>query len=260
MLHGGSAMLDADELSVGEIQSALLYRHAGYWAEQTLGYHNEPFHDEWYGLELIYPRVAVVAPREYAKSEVFSVITTAHHVQWAGYWQYLFSDTLDQAEELAARAVSLIGDARPDLVETMYRDEKGDKIFANYSRLTVGGRGKKIRGAHPDRIVGDDILDDESTATHHQRQKVHKWWFGTVAEMAHGPITRRLGWGRNITPSMQQVIAVPPTNFVLVGTPFHEEDLLLGMRQNPIYHFRRYEAFYHPGDLVMEGSLAVEIA
>lgn len=235
----------------------LLDRHAGYWAEQILGFKNEPHHDEWYEAEILHPRLGVVAPREFAKSEVFSVITTGHHAQWPGYWQYLFSDTRDQAKELAARVVTVVADARPDLVETMWKDEETDKIFANFSRITVAGKGKKIRGAHPDRIVGDDILSDESTNTAYMRRKDKKWWHGVVANMAHPPLWRRIGWGK-IQPKKLRAIFVPATTITLTGTPFHMDDLLMSTRDNPLYHYRRYEAISRREDLV-PGSVAVEI-
>lgn len=245
------------DLEAGFDLRLLADAHPGVWAELILGYQNEPFHWEWYECEICYPRLCIVAPRESAKSEVFSVVTTAHKARRTGFWQYLFSDTLDQAKDLLSRTMTILAETDPHLLDPLYRDAEDEKILANFSRITVAGRGKKIRGQHPDRIVGDDILDDKSTDTHLQRKKVHRWWFGTVAEMAHGPIVRRLGWGK-IRPPEVRMIQVPPTNIVLAGTPFHEEDLLLGTRSNRLYHFRRYQAVYEPGDLI-PGTMAVEI-
>ncbi len=235
----------------------LLKHHAGYWAEQILGFRNQPHHWEWYDAEVAHSRLAVVAPREFAKSEVFSVITTTHRIQWPGYWQYIFSDTADQAKEIAKRVVSMVTDSRPDLVEVMHKDEETDKIFANFARLTTAGSGKKVRGAHPDRIVGDDILSDDATNTHYQRQKTKRWWFGTVANMAHPPLARRIGWGK-IRPESIREITVPSTNIVLAGTPFHKEDLLMGMADNAIYHYRRYEAI-GPAGSQLGDVVAVEV-
>jgi hypothetical protein len=50
---------------------------------------------------------------------------------------------------------------------------------------------------------------------------------------------------------------MPPTRIMLVGTPFHERDLLMSMRGNPLYRFRRYAAEFDLA-LCVDGSLAVE--
>ncbi len=34
----------------------------------------------------------------------------------------------------------------------------------------------------------------------------------------------------------------PGTRIFLVGTPQHQNDLLMSMRENPTYHWRRYAA------------------
>lgn len=246
------------EFTEAEARTLLRREHPGHFAEHKFGYHNEPFHWEWYGLELLYPRLCVVAPREYAKSEVFSVNSTAWYCdRWPGYHNYVFEDTLDQAKAVLERIVSAVGQANPALTSIMYRQESTDVIFANHSRVTVAGRGKKVRGAHPDRIVGDDVLDEDSTGTSYQRNKVARWWNGTVAGMAHTGTYRRLGWGKargNVV-----MLYYPPTRIRLVGTPFHAEDLLMAMRRNPIYRFYRYAAEFDPADLV-PGTQALEVA
>jgi hypothetical protein len=43
----------------------------------------------------------------------------------------------------------------------------------------------------------------------------------------------------------------------LVGTPFHSSDLLMGMRANPIYEYRRYSAEF---DVTGDDTWAVEVA
>ena len=122
----------------------------------------------------------------------------------------------------------------------MPKDESIDIILGNYSRVTVAGRGKSVRGAHPDRIIGDDVLSEESTATSLQREKLERWWEGTVAPMAHPGTERKIGWGR--IRKRAPVISYKPTVIGLIGTPFHQQDLLMQMRSNPIYEFRRYSA------------------
>lgn len=234
------------------------FDHPGVWADRKLGFINEPFHWEWYELEIMARRLCVVAPREHAKSEVFSVNTTAHHVIYRpGSWQLIFSSTLDQAKILLERAVSAVAIAEPGLVENPPRFATTDVVFRNWSRVTVASVGKAFRGIHPDRIVGDDVLSEVSTLTNYQRRKLESWWFGTVAPMAHPGSTRPMRWGRLQPRGKVPVIFHPPSQIDLVGTPFHSLDLLMAMRDNPIYVFRRYTSSFSPQELV-PGTLAVE--
>lgn len=259
----GLSLLDVHDLLNQE--AGITLRIPGYWAEVKLGFVNEPFHREWYYSEHRSNRLCVVAPREYAKSEVFSVNGTAHKAIYdLGSWGWVFSDTLDQAKLLLERIVATVAQAEPWMIERMPKDENTDVIFANHSRVTVAGRGRAIRGPHPERIVGDDVLDEASTQTHYQREKTKRWWSGTVANMAHTGIYRKLGWGR-IRSGNVMILPYKPSSLILVGTPFHRADLLMSMDENPIYHFRRYEAEFDPVDRVVdpftgELSWAIRIA
>lgn len=235
----------------------LAREHPGHYAEIRLGLVNEPFHWEWHECELRYPRLCLVAPREFSKSETFSVVGTCWFAErWPGSHQYVFADSLDQGKLMLERVVQAMTQANPEMTARMWKDDASDVIFDNFSRVTVAGRGKKVRGPHPDRIVGDDILDEGSTHSQYQRRKVERWWDGTVANMAHTGGWRRLGWGYL---RETRRLWFPPTSIRLVGTPFHQGDALMRMRKNRLYHFRRYEAEFELADLVA-GSWAVEVS
>lgn len=238
-----------------EVQNAL---DAGIWSENELGFVHQAVHWEWYGLEALYQRLAICAPREHAKSQTFSVNGTAHMAIYrAASWQYLFSATVDQGQKLLERVVEAISRTRPDLLATAPRLTHSDVILGNWSRVSVGSVGKSMRGIHPDRIVGDDVLDESSTQTSYQRRMMESWWFGAVGPMAHPGVERPVQWGNLRPPGPVQVVEHPPTKIILVGTPFHQLDLLMGMRENPIYVFRRYAAEFRAEDLV-PGTFAVE--
>jgi len=111
------------------------------------------------------------------------------------------------------------------------------------SMITVAGAGKAVRGAHPDVIIGDDVLEEATTSSAHMRRKTERWWFGTVRTL---PTRAR--------------VTLPPTLGRLAGTSFHADDLLMSMRKNPIWAFYRYSAEFDPAQLSRPGdSLAVEI-
>jgi len=247
---------DLSKMSLAEAQAIACRLHPGVMAEVKLGYTNAPFHWEWYELEMKYNRLAIVAPREHAKSEVFSVVTTAH---WAlyrpGCWQAIFTSSSDNAIKLLERILGAIAQLDPLLLDGAPKISSTEVILTNWSRITVAGAGKAIRGWHPDRIVGDDLLSDIHATTNLHRRRMETWWFGTVGPMAHPGTERRLGWGR--LKRGAPIRRYPPTKIVLVGTPFHQLDLLMSMRDNPIYVFRRYAAEFRPEELV-EGTFAVE--
>ena len=90
--------------------------------------------------------------------------------------------------------------------------------------------------------------------THFQRERMSRWWFGTVGGMSHPGTWRSLGRS-----DAAQKVWMQPTVVHLVGTPFHQADLLMSMATNPLYHFRRYAAEYEEHDLV-PGTLAVEVS
>ncbi len=248
---------DLTGLTVAEGVEWACSKHPGIFAERKLGFDNQLFHWEWYELTHL-PRTAVSAPREHAKSEVWSVNTTAQHAIYRpGSWQYLFSATLDQSKLLLERTLSAIAQVEPWLLDSPPRLQTTDVILANWSRITVASVGKAIRGIHPDRIVGDDVLKEENTGSNLARQRLNAWWFGTVGPMAHPGARRPMRWGRLAPKGHVPVIEHPPTKIALVGTPFHMLDLLVQMRENPIYSYRRYVAQFKPEDLVA-GTLAVE--
>lgn len=221
------------------------------WAEVKRGFENGPLHEEWYGLAREETRLALVAPREHAKSECLTVNATAwRSIYRPGTWTYVFADTIDQAETLKERIDSAVAEAEPWMMDRLETHSKRTTTYRNGSRVTVASAGKSVRGAHPDVIIGDDVLEESKCLTRLQRERTAAWWFGTVSNMAHPGVTR-------VLPDRSRV-RMPPTKVFLVGTPFHREDLLMGMKSNPMYKFRRYAAEFDEGDLV--DGLAVEVS
>lgn len=227
----------------------------GVWGEVKRGFTNADLHWEWSNLAMSKSRLAVVAPREHAKSETFTV----NQVTWRcaytpGLQAYVFAQTGEQAGKLKARIDQAMWETHPDLIENHVSTNSSHTTFANWSSVTVAGAGKAVRGIHPDLIVGDDVLEEGNCLTHHQRKRIERWWFGTIGGMSHPGTWRTLG-----RDDSAQKVWMEPTRVHLVGTPFHAADLLMSMAENPLYHFRRYAAEYEPEDLV-DGTLAVEVA
>ena len=237
------------DASPGEVEDFICRHDIGAWAERKRGVTNAPFQWEWYSLILSARRQAVIAPREHGKSEIFTVNQSAWRVQYQpGIWIFVFAATLELAKGLKERIDEAVEETAPKLTLHAQSQTKTRTIYQNGSRVQVASVGVGVRGAHPDVIIGDDVLTEEGCATEKQRKQTVSWWLGTVGGMTHPGTSRRvLGAGR---------VSFPATQVYLVGTPFHHADLLMGMRKNPLYSYRRYAA--EPADLV-PGTWAVEV-
>lgn len=240
------------DLTPTQVDSILCRADAGVFAERRRGFTNAAFHWEWYDLMDKHRRLAVVAPRDHAKTEVFTINKTLHRsIYCPGTWTYIFTSIKDIAEELKARIESAMLEVDSSMVTRARSNTKSGIIFQNYSRVTVAGVGKKVRSAHPDIIIGDDVLTEKGCRSAKQRREMSEWWHGTIGGMAHPGTVRMLGG--------KERREMPPTRIVLVGTPFHQDDLLLSLKRNPIYRYVRYAAEFDQNDLI-DGSLAVEAA
>lgn len=237
-----------------EVRELLCKQSLGVWTQEKMKLPMSPLHWEWCRIRQTEKRIAVVAPREHAKSETFTVNGTAwESVYTPGLWTYIFAQTFDQSKAMLQKVRQAIMISNPEMIRNAIEDNKTTLRLSNYALIQCAGAGKATRGVHPDVIVGDDVLSDGSASTQKQREDVRKWWFGAVGGMAHPGTDRTLGEGKNSVS-----LRFPPTRVYLVGTPFHQQDLLMDMRKNPVWRFRRYAAEFHPDDLV-GGTMAVEV-
>lgn len=229
--------------------------HLGVWMEEKRGFTNSPLQWEWSELAMELPKACIVAPRDHSKSETWTVSQAAWRCRYvAGTYVFIFSSTDDLAKDLKARIDLALEQTDPWMLRGSHTiNNVKESLYANHSRVKVAGVGKKVRGGHPDHIIGDDVLAEESCLTSYQRRKTSRWWSGTVGGMSHPGEVRTIGKYLGAPKAY-----FPPTTVHLVGTPFHRQDLLMSMRENGIYRFRRYAAEYDERDLV--DGLAVEVA
>ena len=217
-----------EKLKINKAEIEFLCRHdINMWSEVYRGFENPPHIRVWHGLinQIIFggsKRLCVLAPRDHAKSEVFAVNTTTYLAKYGGdrwKWVYIFCNTQAQANDRVFRIHEAVLRCYPDFVVGMKRDEVREKIYFNSFRITARGTGASVRGAHPDLIIADDILDDDNSATNMSREKVKKWWFETVTNMCK-----------------------PTSAIIIEGTPQHELDLIMGLEHNSAYKWKRYPA------------------
>lgn len=239
------------DLSYDESMELFKQTHLAVWTERVRGFECAPFQWEWCELAMREQRLCLVAPRDHSKSETVSVDSCAWRICYRpGIQCVIFTSDVEVAKELKERVDTAVAQHDEMLLEGATIRNVKRTTYANGASIRVRTTGQKVRGLHPDHIVGDDVLSDENTATHYQRKKVERWWFATVEGMGHPGTWRVVG---------RHKIWMPPTTIHLIGTPFHQSDLLMSMRSNPIYRYRRYAAEFDPSDLV-PGTYAVEAA
>jgi len=225
-------------LKINKAQIEFMCRHdINIWSEVYRGFSNPPHIRVWHDLinQIIFgglKRLCVLAPRDHAKSEVFAVNTTAYLAKYGKdrwKWVYIFCNTQGQANDIIMRVHEAILSCYPFFAKGMKRDEIREKIYFNNFRVTGKGTGAAVRGAHPDLIIADDILDDENSATNTSRDKVKSWWFGTVTNMCK-----------------------PTSSIIIEGTPQHELDLIMSLKKNPAYRWKRYPVEVEVPDEIIE--------
>jgi hypothetical protein len=180
-------------------------------------------HEEWDDMLHESRRICVMAPRDHGKTFFFDF---AYPIWQAvlnpGKSGFIFSSTQDQAKRILSDIIEEI-ETNPQL-EFLIPKRK-DKWSANMIRLSNGHRiyargfGTRVRGAHPCWIVVDDGLNDETAYSETVREKQINYFFTAITNMI-----------------------IPGGQIVVVGTPFHNDDLYKKLAENDQYLFRRYVA------------------
>lgn len=154
---------------------------------------------------------------------------------------YLFSNTVEQASEFLDIIVygrnNLKGlvdiEALANLVPSQdgfrmdprLRLNRTDLRMTNGSRIRTVGYSKAVRGRHPRYIVLDDVLNDEDMFSETVRHKNIEYFRSAIVNMA-----------------------TPDAQVLVVGTPYHSNDLYGELRKNPVYAFARYPGIFKTKD------------
>jgi len=181
-------------------------------------------HEDWDRLVTKYDRICVLAPRDHGKTffwdfavPIWKAVTMPNGIG------FIFSATQPQAERI-------LGDIKNELESNPKlswlipkRKEQWSSTsirLANGHRIYARGFGTKVRGAHPNWIVVDDALNDETAYSETVRKKQVDYFYTAITNMC-----------------------VPGGQIVVVGTPFHTDDLYGELEKNPEYEFKRYVAW-----------------
>lgn len=158
-------------------------------------------HWEWWALcKSQHPQVSVAAPRGHAKSSAITFAYSLHELLSKSARHMLL---LGSNEDLAC---AFLNDIKVELQEN---DELvsayGVKDFVKESeteiivelegehkfRLIAKGAGSRMRGLkwerkRPDRVVFDDMEDEEMVLNEQRREKFRRWFYGTVRPIVRG--------------------------------------------------------------------------
>lgn len=184
-------------------------------------------HVEWDELVSKYKRLCILAPRDHGKTFFWDFAYPIWQAFKGPGVGFIFSATQPQAERILEDIKSEI-ESNPRLQWLVpARKDKWSSTsirLANGHRIYARGFGTKVRGAHPHWIVVDDSLNDETAYSEMMRRKQIDYFYNAISNMLR-----------------------PDGQMVVIGTPFHAEDLYGDLEKNSAYEFRRYQAVRSDG-------------
>lgn len=191
----GDVLAQAWQLATAITEFAVKYL-AHFMVDQQTGAAIQPaeFHRDLYQILLTQQYAAIAAPREHAKSTCVSVIFVLYCVCYKlRRFIVLISDTQPQAalqlaavkEELESNAAlaadfgNLVGDKKWDVNDC--RTTTGITLAARGAGQSL--RGLRFRLYRPDLVICDDMENEEDVANPETRDKLERWFVGTVLNL-----------------------------------------------------------------------------
>lgn len=194
-----------------------------------------PHHLEWSDAIRDNRRVLAQAARDHGKSHFFCFAYPLWMVQVkaVGRTGYIFSATDAQAREHLDKIRKEVlgggehGEANPMLADLLPLKKDSARVirFANGSEIRARGFGSRVRGGHPWWLVGDDLLNDDHIWSETVRRKANDYYLSAIEPMP-----------------------VPGGQVVIVGTPFHAEDLYKVLRDGGVYYTMHHPAMDADGN------------
>jgi len=231
-----SAVADPSDPYWQELYLKMLKADLCFFAKEVLQLEIGPHMLAWGDIADSSQRACILAARDHSKSTFWSYAFPIWRA-WAepGCEVYIFSKTLEQAQEFLE--IIVFGRANlkgivdiPSLAHLVPNPEnfrgskdprarftRSDVKLLNGSRIRVAGYGKAMRGRHPKYVVCDDVLNDEDMHSETVRKKNISYFQSAISHMPP-----------------------PDGQLVVVGTPYHINDLYGWIRQNPSYKFIRF--------------------
>lgn len=198
-------------------------------------------HLEWDEMIPNFDRMNILAARDHGKSFFW---TLAYPIWKAGYNKpgslgYIFSSTQPEAEKFLKMIKEELTE-NPKLTHlvpytgTRFWSAK-EITLKSGSVIRARGFGVKVRGGHPDWVIGDDVLDDEDIYSETIRRRNVDYFLSAIA---------------NMVPLQEHVPLHKRAQLVVVGTPMHHGDLYAALKETGEYECRVYPAREKDGTLL----------
>lgn len=184
-----------------------------------------PHHIKWDAIVALCRKICILAARGHGKTAYW---TFAYPIWKADSIPngtgYIFSDTQDQASKIL-ETIKLEIEENPKLKHLLPRKRSKRRWGTRAIKLSNGhtiyarGYNTSFRGGHPDWIVIDDGLNDETMFSETTRNKQISTFVSAITPMlmAH-------------------------TQIIIVGTPFFDGDLYTKIKNTPSYAFFEFPA------------------
>lgn len=221
--HGKDRLLNAFLPAYAE---AVLRGPSEYGGKFILG----PHHIEWGKIINRHSRILALAARDHGKSFMFCFAYPIWMIdrKAPGKTGYIFSASEDQAcEHLDKIRQEVCGggefgeEGNPKLAHLLplQIDSRKKIRFANGSEIRARGFGARVRGGHPFWTVCDDVGNDEWIWSDATRGKHIDYFLSAIEPMP-----------------------VPGGQLIVVGTPFHAQDLYNTLEEGGVFHTVRFPA------------------
>ncbi len=182
-----------------------------------------PHHIDWSEAVKTENRILALAARDHGKSHFwcFGYVLWMIDRKAPGRVGYIFSASTRQAQEHLDKIRQEIlgggenGGPNPKLAHLLpFKKDSASTIkFANGSEIRARGFGSRVRGGHPFWLVADDVGNDEWIYSETVREKAIDYFLSAVRPMV-----------------------VPGGQLIVVGTPFHAQDLYAALERTDVYH------------------------
>lgn len=203
-------------------------------------------HLEWGSMVQIYLRLCIEAARDHSKSYTFSLaypIWKMYRYEPAVPYRRIdkeytiskYGMLITDRFKLARHLLKLIKNeiqSNDILREKLLPEGKegwgtDELVCKNGATLMLGSFDSGLRGLHPGYIIVDDFLNKSALYSSEQRQK--------YTEVFKGEITNMI---------------LPGGSIIVVGTPFHEDDLYGQLKKDKSWRVFEYPAIFPDGKLL----------
>lgn len=196
---------------------------------------------------------AIIMPRGFSKTTIanaallYSIVYRT--VSFIVYLSETGPHSVQQLENVKnelisnQRLIDVFGNLKPEQRSGTGKWTEGHIQLTNGIAVIAKGRGSQVRGLNvkakrPDKIIIDDVEDDESVSTPEQRAKARKWLFAAVI-----PALPR----RNMK-----------ANILMMGTLLHEDSLLRTASRDPKFSSCRLGAVDRDGDPLWKEHMSLQ--